>query len=1203
MKRFFINIVAASIAITAWSVPLTHAATGPWNWTDISGQLSERTNRPVWAIARTNGYWFYTDGQNLSNGGQAYRYDGTSQVTITSDLRNAGIERVDDIVSDNSGTVLFLQDVVRRDNSFKVVAYQSGLYQNLTIYLRNNLQSDEGISSITGRNGTWYVITTKARLLSWNANTTYPTVITLPSDVRNSLEYTESNMVYNVNQGSAPVGSDRLPLGMVPIANNKWLLAADLTNGNVKYYTYDGSSFTDMTTTNDIGIYKLVSNGTTAVIFVMNANYGTAGGSIITYDGITRTTVTNADLVSLPRKDVVMDWDGTSWMIVRGKDLYRLNNNTIESYGRIADYIVTAAGDTNGRFLLGGAVSDTNNDQPTSPLTAKLLMVTEGNQYSYTSNSSNGTSNSTYGTGYGGDRVYTSANGPRVVIQGDPSDFRVGNGKDFSYRVTASDPNGVDRIDLYVNDARIKTCYGDVCEFRSAYWTNGATSRTVKFWVHVTDKSGYSTDTQNSQDVLTVDSYSSATAGGSSTSNTTYTSNNANSVTDSGTGITAWTWLDPNQTTLNANNNVTYNVGTWDANGIKRVEIYVNGSVKRTCELYSATGNQTCNTQIYGNDYSNGANISVNAKVTDGQDMVSWTSMTTLYRSSDSSTSNTTYTSNNANSITDSGTGITAWTWLDPNQTALSANNSVSYNVGTWDANGIKRVEIYVNGSVKRTCDLYNATGNQTCNTQVYANDYSTGNNVSVNARITDGQDHVTWTSMTTLYRSTDSNTTYTSNSYNANAVTDSGTGIATWTWLDPNQTTLNANNNVTYNVGAWDANGIKRVEIYVNGSVKRTCDLYNATGNQTCNTQIYANDYSNGANISVNAKVTDGQDHVTWTGMTTLYRSTDSTNTTNNTSNSSNANLVSSWTWFSPAANVKRGESVTFTAGAWAQNGLNTVDIIVNGQTKRTCSLNRAYGNQECSITINGNDYSAGSNVNVNARVTDANGIVGWSDTKNLYIQDSGTSGTNDTSGTNVQPTVWDYTDGNSFITIDESTKYTVGAWDANGISTITIYVNGAAQTPCSFGTGYGNLTCSYNLVGVRYPVGSAIFMNALVRDTTGKESWTTGRTVNVMGTGTTTVKDYANNGAVNSWSDHGTTFRAADLITVSGSGSDPDGVNRTEIYVNAKLIKSCNDSGSCSATVGPFPNTGFVNYNVTVFDRYGYPTSTGYKQLTLTK
>lgn len=966
MQRFIINVLAMSLAMTLWTPRIAQAQTG-YIWTDISAQLTERQNRPVWAIARAGSYWFYTDGQDLWNGGQVYRYDGTTQVNITLDIRNAGLSRVDDIVSDGS-SVLFLKNVVRLDNSFEILKWNGSSYVGVGSYIRNSFATNEGLRSIVGRDGIWYIVSTNNRLLRWSGDSSTPVNVTLPSNAKPA---NTTNNLYQIDHTT--INSD-YEIGIVPVANGNWIIVArdGSSTRSTTLYRYNGLNFTSIESA--VWVSLLASNGTEAVAALYGGGI-CASPSLYKSNGLSFQIIPNTGggACSAPSENppifenTIMGWDGSDWLIViHGKRLYQLTGTTFTDLGETRDFLTAASGDGKGHILMGGAASELGVSKPTNPLTAKLLWVTEG-ELSTTGNTV------TTGGSFGGDRIYISASGPRLTVQGDPSGFRVGNGKDFAYRVTATDADGVDRTDLYVNDARIKTCYSDTCEFRTTYWTNGATTRTVKFWVRSTDKRGYSTDTSNSPDYLTVDVNSTATA----------------------------------------------------------APPLANGGVTTA----PTTGTTPTNTP----------------------------------------------------------------------------------------------------------------TGN---------------------------------------------------------AVLDKGTGISSWEWLDNNKTTLNVGESTVYNAGAFDDNGVKRIEIYVNGPLKKTCELNSAKGNQTCSATLYANDYPQGTNVFVNAKITDGQNKYTWTKGLTLYRASDSGSAGQT---SASGGKVSAWNWFDPAGELKRGASTVFRVGGWAENGLSSIELYANGQLKKTCGFNRAYGNQDCSVSVYGNDYAAGTQLAANAKAIDVNGQTVWSDLKYLNVVDANAPAGASYSGANNPPSVWDWIEiAKDFITVDEKAKYVTGAWDENGLASIVIYVNNNAAWTCSLGTAFGNQSCSYEITGVGRPVGASVFVNAKVTDATGKESWTAGKSFKVMGTDTTTSADYAKNGAVSAWTDKAV-YGAADLMTVYGNGSDPDGVSRVEIYVNGERVKTCSYANqknvTCEATAGPFPNFTGATYAVTLFDRYGYETTTGYKSVAIVK
>lgn len=1183
----------------------TTAVTGAWTWTDISDFIKTRSNRPIWAVAHIDTDTFlYTDGQDLWNGGIASRYEKfrATQFDIASDVRNAGVDRIDDMVSDGS-TVLFLQNVVRTDDSIRIVAYQNGEYKLVTPYIQNVLASNEGINQIVGRNGTWYIVTTKGRLLKWTNLSTNPTVVSLPSTVTDSLDHSLDNQTYNLMHGSVNGGS--MNLGIAPVTNNQWVVAAQVTNATygipqVLVYRFDGSNFTIISSSNAdfTSLSKIVSNGNKAYIFGGAAS--SSGPSPRIYrstDGYTVNAPAWTDVFNnTDMQNVNMAWNGVSWMvIVNNKHVYRFtddNNTASVSYlGIMRDYFTTVAGDDNGHFYLGGAVSTVDNDQPTYPLTAKLVEVRENNQTT-NANETAVTSNGSFG----GDRVYTSSNGPRVTIQGNPSGFRIGNGKEFAYRVSASDTNGIDRIDIYVNGALIKTCNDSVCEFRNTYYTKNAATRTISFYTRATDKNGYSTDTSGTPDVLTVDTNSSATADGTVTSNTT------NTQTTSGSGITSWTWFDPNTTALNSGDTASFNVGAYDANGINKVDIYVNGNIVKTCNLYNATGNQTCTASLYAGNYTQGTGIAVNAHIIDGSGLDSWTQTTTIHRNSDTGSTNSAYVY--------SSSGFSSR--LSPNVTTLNAGESTAYIVNAAytsvasDPNNVKRVDIYANGNIIKTCPTYSQ--GQTCIADIVANNFSQGTTIALNARIVKISGAEEWIPVTNIYRNTNSDASNTSS--------NSGTTANTWIWLSSNQTTLASTDSITFNVGAQDNDGLSKIEIIANDNIIKTCWV-SGTGNQTCAATIYGNSYSQNTGIFVNAKVTDANGNITWTDSRTLYRGTDTSNS--NTSNSTNNGTTNAWTWLDPdVTSMNRGDSTTFNVGAQDSDGLSKIDMMANGNTIKTCWVSGT-GNQSCAVTISANGYSAGTSVYLNAKVTDANGNATWTDSHTIAMNAAATSNntsSNTTTSNTTNPdtvNVWDWIE----PTVDAlgpnaTTAYHIGSWASRGISSVVIYVNGNVAKTC-YSSGTGNQDCSVTLNGSSYQTGTSIFVNGVAKSNGGATAWTTGKTISISGTscsgtactasnttgnGTTSGSDVTN-GWVSVNSDHESGYTANNAITLAAAAYDPDGVARIDILANGSRVKTCTNAISCSTVVSTnFYDTSF-SYAAVMTDKTGNSITTGYKTI----
>jgi hypothetical protein len=945
-KRFAAAFLLAA-TVLAGAPSLTQAATSPWSWTDVSNQLTVRNNRPVWAMAYGNGNWFYTDGLDLWNGGQVYRFDGYTQVNITTEVRNAGINRVDDIVTDGQ-SVLFLQNIVARNNSLMALKYQNGSYTNVTSALRSPLSNDEGISSLVGQNGTWYAVTTKNYVLRWNGDSNNATRISLPTNVTNRLSGTAAPTY--VPNGSKQIN---FQLGMYPTSNG-WLLMAlteqPSTYTYFSFYRFDGSTFTKLDrTSGDRSIDFVAFNGQ-SIIFQSWDGGTCVVKSVMKYENSTFQTIfrdTGASNCGAPSSSIDLSggfgvWDGSQWMVISGKKMFRLANNNIEQIDTTRDYFLTAASNGSNTILLGGADSDTFASGPIFPLQAKLTKLVNDGGTSNNGSTSNGT--------FGGGQTGTSSFGPTLRSMGNPSNFRVGNNGTFIYRLTASDANGVDRIDLYANGARIKTCYSDVCEFESTYFTNGASYRTVPFTGRATDKLGYSTDLPTN-DVLTIDQ-STATAG---TNN-----NNNNSNTQTSNGVSAWSWVEPNQSFLRRDQNVIFGAGSWSDAGIKRIEIVVNGSTRNTCHFANAMGNQQCTYSIWGGEFALGTNVAVNAKITNGNDQVLWTDLKNL------NVTDANGSSNNNNNNTNSNTNV--WTWSEPETSQIKTNESAKFFVGASDQDGIQKIELFVNGSSWNTCNLGNAYGNQSCSVTVSGGSFAAGSDVYVNAKITDAQGNTAWSASRT-YRIVASNGTTTP--------TPSGTNpTSSWIWSAPEKTQLAKDETATWNVGAYDNDGLNRIDIWVNGVVKQTCNLGNAVGNRECNYAIRANDYAAGTNVFVNAAIIDSKGETTWSGSRS-YAIT--TSNGNGSSNETPNNLPGSVQVTSNRDNgFSKNDTITVTANAQDQNGLKRIDLLVNGTLYKTCT-----NVGSCSVTVG--PFPQNQTISYGATVVDNAGFAIWTGYKTI--------------------------------------------------------------------------------------------------------------------------------------------------------------------------------------------------------------------------
>ncbi len=730
MIKSFTRSLIAGLAVFSIILPglQASASTGPWNWTDLSTKVAERVNHPIWAIARGDSYWYFTDGQDLHTSGHVWRTDGGILTDITKDLKVAGLTRVDDIVSDGQ-TVLFLKNVTTRNNSLEVVSY-NGNYSNITWQIRPYLNGSTGIASIEGKNGTWAIVTTSGQVIFWNAaQNMVNTFLTGNSNFQSDIYYSMRHV--------APADSYfYMPVSVAPISTG-WLVSSRDTNGVTRFWTYTSygvstevtGQFSRMT-----NLQLMSSNGNVTVFGGVDIQNGTK--RMYTYDGVNVKDITSAVPGSMNTwNSLIGDSNGTSWMFLgngpdnMSKRLYRFDGTSFQDLGATQDLFLTISGNQNGTFLIGGVLSDYNHvASPSLPLTGKLVKVTED--------------------------IYNYNN-------------------------------------------------------TNTYW--------------------------------------------------------APQYPVSQTGdISVWNTLEPSGSTLLRNNSVTQRVQASATQGLRQIDVYANGSVRRTCNFSYAYGTQNCDAVIYGTDFANGTLVSLNARATDMNGRTTWTDTRTV------TISDYGYTGTSVNTNTTNSTGGSSWIWSVPEISQVTQSQPVTFNMGAWDPSGIRRIDIYANNAVVNACDFGLAYGNQNCTYQV-STSYNGITYANVSALITNGKNQTFW-SQTKNYTITNGTTDY---QYPTTYPTTYPAPTTPSFPVDlPGSIRVTSdhdsgyfrNQRITFTATAADQDGVDRIEILVNAELVKTC--YNT---QTCSYTSAAHSKFNA--ISYGAKITDKQSFALWTGYKTIYK------------------------------------------------------------------------------------------------------------------------------------------------------------------------------------------------------------------------------------------------------------------------------------------------------------------------------------------
>ncbi len=811
------------------AVSCASAGTGPWQWADISENLGARENRPVWASAYAHPYWYLTDGQELYTGGHVWKTDGAIMEDITVEVRNAGLNRVDDIVTDGQ-TVMFLKNVVTAANTFEVLTYKDGNWGYPAGTWKNNMYSNEAILSVNGKDGVWMIVSNKGNVYRWKQNTNEFTRLNLPNEVKNNLDINlnfNPPLMYNVNHGSSALHADygsrdvAIILKMLPLTNSQWLLVAriDNNNGNYKtvYYQYNGYNFSEITdkfNTNYTPPVKVASNGSEAIL-IYNHQTGQHGvrlntypnGYIKTYDGYNVTDVSaHNEMDGLNIGESIIADNGKSWMIITNKKLFRLEDNHIDYYGETRDYFITISGNGNGTFMAGGAVSSIDNPDPNSPLTAKLVRVDES-------------------TGYNppGTPVVNTQNNVWASMGVSHNKHKLYHGQSSNVNITGGSPNGIDRIEIWLNGDVVKTCHDNDCSY-TIYGSSYNKGSALAFNGRVVDEQGHEAWTWLGEYSVPVDNY--------------YNNNNNNNNDNYDNFVTAWFDGSVDKTVLGRNQSRTITFYGNANRGLDKLELFVNGNSVGSCNFNSNYGDKSCSKTIYGSNYNSGQNITLKVRATD-RDGYQKQSGSISFNIKD-------YNSDN------NGDQIYAWMWFDPSDTSLDHNETKTIHVGATADDGLRKIEIYTDGALKRTCNFSRAYGNQECSVDIYGNNYSANRNISIFARVTDYYGRVQQTNSQSIHINSDNNNNQ--NDVNGNLTITSNRDSG-----------YNNYDQITFTANGWDDNGIDKIEILVNATVVKTC--YNS------NSCSYTGGPYTTETVSYGANLYDNLGKRTWTGYKTIYK------------------------------------------------------------------------------------------------------------------------------------------------------------------------------------------------------------------------------------------------------------------------------------------------------------------------------------------
>lgn len=881
-----------------------------WSWKDQSGLLPYRDGVGINLAAQRQGQWLVSDGTRL------YQFDGTNLTDLTPELRNRGIFSVAGISATRNQWLIQGKSLDQAGPSVWTI---TGNQWNDVSRLFN--QGVGGIDAV-GQDNTWYTRTfTNATayqpsfwtLSKWNGSG-YPTVITLPTDLSNMQAgcFTDSVRVSVCNGVAKPV-----------FVNGNWYMIGGRIEGRDQngrtnqaaqgmIWRLDGDRFSVVPNLPNFRYVSGVWQGKNQVLVATSDAVTNPfnADQLWVFDGTNLENISqqalSTGLLSLDAREIKAADAGSSWMIVAGKNLIRLDGDRLTSEGKTRDLFQVVSSNGNGMFVLGGLVSDMDKAFATNPLTAKLVVVQENEQ----------------ATKNPASELISKTRGPRVTVRAIPQDSVIGDGKSLTFRAEAKDNDGVAQISIFVNGARLKTCPGSVCEYTQTYWTNGQDKRVIPFYARATDKLGYASDSKTVN--VTIDVKSNASSdneqlGKQDSTGKTISLPQGTWTKDAKTGTSWIAWNTMSTTTLASNATTTYLVAAQNSRGLGRVDVWVNGEVKRSCDFTSLTDIRVCSVELVGNDYPAASEIFVNANILTNKNTLSegtWTDGTRVRRSTEA---------NNANSV---GAAVAKPVFastisIENNLSEINRGGTIKVRVQSQSNTfGLKQVDVYNNVTLARSCTYGAVVSPVSCDIEVDTSKYPAGTSLSFSARAIDGDYQVQWSNTKVVFIR-DQNT-------QTNVVPSTLKSMSVWSWLTPASSELWNDQVMTYTAGAWAESGIQKIEIIADGQLKSTCAYGSSTGNKECSYILNQGEYANNHVVIINARVTDNQGNKSWTPVSSV--------TIKHVWG--DGNQVPPYTTITSdhQNGYTNGEYVTLTARGWSPRQAERVQIYVNGQMIKDC-------------------------------------------------------------------------------------------------------------------------------------------------------------------------------------------------------------------------------------------------------------------------
>ncbi len=910
LRRTHVVALVVLVVGAVLATPLFANQSG-WSWNDRSGFLPYRDGTSLDLLSANGGSWLASDHDRV------YSINGDTVKNLTNTVHGLGLTTISTLASDDQNWIIGGRSL--NSNGVQAFLTNGNTFSNVSSIFGSGDSMDA-----TGYHGTWYGRTikqaTKYDSARWTAFSFNPTTL-------EKTLFPMTDGLSNMEGGCFTEGTGvKACLGETQIvrAGNNWYLIggnAEVTNGQGATTQFAKGSIwkidgTRLTRQNNLPSFRFVSGvwqGKNQVLVATSdvVSNPFAADHYWVFDGSTlrdvSDTALSVGLLSNDAREVRAANAGESWMITLGKNLIRFDGENMTSNDKTRDYFTTVTSNGQGVYMLGGAVSTPDQAFATQPLTAKLVEVREDMNVAVP-NPTN---------------MISRLRGPSIKVTAIPKDNVIGDGKTFTFRVTAEDADGIASTSVYVSGAKLKTCTTKTCEFTQTYYTNGQPTRTIEFMGGATDKLGYSN--QSKAQTLTIDLASTISSSNDKLGQTDPTGrvmtlpNNTTWNHDTASGL-AWTvWRQPTQTALKSNEQTTIVFAAQQASGLGRVNILVNGDNARTCDFTSATDIRLCTVTLSGSDYPAATDIFINAQIFNSQNtdnQAIWTDGIHVQRAT--SVEDGVATNQPVQAAATTRPVYTSSLTITPDVTTVSRGTTLA--IKTKNENslyGFYSIQIYQNNQVIKTCSPGPVKGVIACDVTVDTSKIPVGTSLSFVAKAND-----LWSNTRVV--------TVTDTSVQPQPL--NGTSpISVWNWMAPDISEM-YNWQTTYSVGAWSANGISRIEMIVDGKVARTCSFGTANGNRECTVTLSTNDFADKHSLSVNARVTDGKGNKAWSDVRTIL--------VRRVWQDDTAGFIPAYASIQTddATGYNVGERITFKAKGWSENSIKQTQIYLNGEMVADC-------------------------------------------------------------------------------------------------------------------------------------------------------------------------------------------------------------------------------------------------------------------------